>query len=437
MIYKREAFFLPGRATACSFIVGVLFAVLPLSVFAVASVTLTWLPSTDPNVVGYNVYFGGASETYTNKISDGNTTNAMVSGLAPGDTYYFAVTAYDNTGLESPFSNEASYAVPQSTGGNTNTSGGGTTGGANKPPKLNVIGNLAITENTTAQTVNLGGISSGAASETQTLTVTATSSNPALIPTPIVNYTSANTTGTLTFTPAQNAVGTATLTVTVNDGQAKSSTISRTFTVTVNPPVQPPTLNPISSLFLTENPAMQTVSLNGITPGFISAKKKPKVKITASSSNRTLVKTIKVNYKNPEANGLLTFKVSKNAIGTTTITVTANNQGKTDNLAIQTFTVTVFAPSTTPQVTTKTASLSAPLFTTPPPPEAAVLTPVAHADGQFTLSVSGSSDVKYVVQASTNLADWVPVWTNAAPFTYTDFDAGQFNQRFYRAVPAP
>ena len=234
-------------------------------------VTLQWLPSTDPNVVGYNIYYGGASETYTNKISAADMTNAVVSGLAPGDIYYFAVTAYDDTGLESPFSNEASYAVPQNTGGST--VGGGTTGGANKPPKLNAPDNLVVTENSTAQTVNLNGISSGAAGEIQTLTVTATSSNPALIPTPTVNYINANTTGTLTFTPAQNAVGTATITVTVNDGQAKSSTISRTFTVTVNPPVRPPTLNPISSLFLTENPAIQTVSLNGITPGFISAKK--------------------------------------------------------------------------------------------------------------------------------------------------------------------
>ena len=150
-----------------------------------------------------------------------------------------------------------------------------------------------------------------------------------------------------------------------------------------------------------------------------------------------MVKTVKVNYKNPEASGLLTFKVSKNAVGTTTITVTANNHGNTDSFVTQTFTVTVLASSdATPQVTTKTASLSAPLFATPPP-EAAVLTPIAHADGQFTLNVSGSPDVNYVVQASANLADWVPVWTNAAPFTYTDTNAGQFNQRFYRAVPAP
>ena len=48
---------------------------LPLSsTFAAQSITLQWNPSTDPSVVGYNVYYGVASRTYTNKIDVGNTT---------------------------------------------------------------------------------------------------------------------------------------------------------------------------------------------------------------------------------------------------------------------------------------------------------------------------------------------------------------------------
>lgn len=42
----------------------------------------------------------------------GNTTTAVVPGLTEGDTYYFAVTAYDAYGDESPFSNQISYIVP-------------------------------------------------------------------------------------------------------------------------------------------------------------------------------------------------------------------------------------------------------------------------------------------------------------------------------------
>jgi len=42
----------------------------------------------------------------------GNSTNGTVTGLTPGKTYYFAVTAYNVVGLESPFSGEISYTVP-------------------------------------------------------------------------------------------------------------------------------------------------------------------------------------------------------------------------------------------------------------------------------------------------------------------------------------
>jgi hypothetical protein len=76
------------------------------------SVTLAWNPSPDPTVVGYNVYYGGASGAYTNEFSAGNAATTTISGLSPGLTYYFAATAYSASGLESPFSSELSYTVP-------------------------------------------------------------------------------------------------------------------------------------------------------------------------------------------------------------------------------------------------------------------------------------------------------------------------------------
>jgi len=73
---------------------------------------LLWNRSASPHVVGYNVYYGGATETYTNMIAFGGTTKATVSGLLPGAQYFFAVTAVDNAGVESVFSNEISWQVP-------------------------------------------------------------------------------------------------------------------------------------------------------------------------------------------------------------------------------------------------------------------------------------------------------------------------------------
>src|SRR5439155_12214106 len=80
------------------------------------------------------------------------------------------------------------------------------------------------------------GITSGAANENDPLTVTASSSNTALVTNLSVSYVSPNTTGSLSFTLVTNAVGTARITVTVNDGQASNSIMSRSFSVIVNRP---------------------------------------------------------------------------------------------------------------------------------------------------------------------------------------------------------
>ena len=77
--------------------------------------------------------------------------------------------------------------------------------------------------------------------------MTASSSNPGLIPNPAVNYTSPNATGTLKFTPVANNSGTATITVTVNDGGTSNNIVTQSFTVTVNAVNQPPTLESASA----------------------------------------------------------------------------------------------------------------------------------------------------------------------------------------------
>ena len=77
-----------------------------------ASVTLAWNRSADPSVTGYNLYYGGTSGTYTNKMSAGLATSAVTSGLLVGVTYYFAATTHNAAGLESPFSSAVPYLVP-------------------------------------------------------------------------------------------------------------------------------------------------------------------------------------------------------------------------------------------------------------------------------------------------------------------------------------
>jgi len=412
VIYRAAAILRQGRKLLHCLLIGTLFGAAQFCAFATGSVTLAWIPSADPSVVGYNLYYGGASGVYTNTIQAANTTNAVVSGLVDGATYYFAATAYDNTGLESPFSNEATYVVPLTVANNN-------------PPTLDTLGNLTLNANAGLQSVSLSGITSGSVTENQTLSVSAVSSNPALIPNPAVSYASANSTGSLTFTPASNASGTATITVTVNDGQAQNNTVTQTFTVTVNAVNPAPSLNPISDFYLTKNAAVQTVTLTGISPGMaiISSStaqtkqtSKQTIKVTAVSGNTKLLSQPTIRYSSPASAGILSFKPVKNATGTTTITVTVNNGAKTNNITKKTFKVTILATG----------------VATP-----AKLTPAAHVSGLFALNVTGASGAKYIVQASTNMVNWAPVQTNTAPFTFTDTKAGQFSQRFYRTVSAP
>jgi Fibronectin type III domain len=68
-------------------------------------------PLTD--LAGYKLYYGLTSRTYDFLKTVGNQTTYALSDLEPGRTYYFAVTVYDASGNESPFSNEVHVTVPR------------------------------------------------------------------------------------------------------------------------------------------------------------------------------------------------------------------------------------------------------------------------------------------------------------------------------------
>jgi hypothetical protein len=63
-------------------------------------------------VVGHMVYYGTRPGTYENSAdagstpSPGTTVSFTLRGLSKGQTYYIAVTAYDQYRNESDFSNE-------------------------------------------------------------------------------------------------------------------------------------------------------------------------------------------------------------------------------------------------------------------------------------------------------------------------------------------
>jgi len=86
---------------------------------ATGSATLSWNPPTQNtdgsplnNLAGYKVYWGTQQGNYTNSVTIPNPGIAtyVVNQLTPA-RWYFAVTAYSSSGVESGFSNVASKTV--------------------------------------------------------------------------------------------------------------------------------------------------------------------------------------------------------------------------------------------------------------------------------------------------------------------------------------
>jgi hypothetical protein len=81
------------------------------------SVTLAWnavaaTSNSATNPAGYRLHLGTTSGHYTQTQEMGAATSAKISSLTSGSTYYFAVTAYNSSGVEGPYSSQVTYAVP-------------------------------------------------------------------------------------------------------------------------------------------------------------------------------------------------------------------------------------------------------------------------------------------------------------------------------------
>lgn len=70
-----------------------------------------WDRCLDPEVIGYRLYYGNASRDYFPAVEVGNQTTCKVDGLIEGLPYFFAVTAYDQYGNESDYSEEVSQTI--------------------------------------------------------------------------------------------------------------------------------------------------------------------------------------------------------------------------------------------------------------------------------------------------------------------------------------
>jgi gliding motility-associated-like protein len=192
----------------------------------------------------------------------------------------------------------------------------------NDPPTFDPLNNITIAEDAPTQTFTIQNISPGPLEASQQLSLTVVSDNTALIPQPTFTYNGTATTATVAFKPLPDAFGVATITVKILDtGFAEYST---TFTITVTPVNDAPTLNPIAYGPILEDADLQLIPLAGISNG---GGEDQVLTVTASTNKPDLFEVLEVVYTSPQATGTLKVKTKANANGTAQFTVRVQDDG--------------------------------------------------------------------------------------------------------------
>ncbi|WP_254507965.1 hypothetical protein [Anatilimnocola floriformis] len=231
----------------------------------------------------------------------------------------------------------------------------------NSSPTIDALPNLSINEDSLQQSVSLTGISAGI--EVQSLQVTAVSNLPSLIPNPTVTYTSPNATGTLQFTPVADAVGTATITITVrdagNDGfffNADDAITTTTFQVIVNQVNDRPTFNTLGDQGVVFNSPAQTVTgwANSISPGPSNESTQTVSFNVTDNSNPGLFQVAPA----VASDGTLTYTPAPGMSGSSTITVVAQDSGGTALGGLDTSLPKTFVITVGPELTLRVVSVS-------------------------------------------------------------------------------
>jgi len=212
------------------------------------------------------------------------------------------------------------------------------------------------------------------------------SSNPGLVGTNEMSVAGAGAARVLSFRPATNESGSATVTIWVTDGGGGVG--SGTFAVTVAPVNDAPTLDGIAGVTLAEDAAERVVGLTGISTG--ATNEAQVVALTVTGFNPGLLTNVWVSYTSGQATGEVRFTPVRNASGTTVVSVRVEDGGLSNSVVVRTFAVTVSAVNDAPVMSGFAAvvmdenTVSAPIAFT--------VGDVETAAGALTVSASASDE---------------------------------------------
>ncbi|HRE83655.1 MAG TPA: Ig-like domain-containing protein, partial [Opitutaceae bacterium] len=208
----------------------------------------------------------------------------------------------------------------------------------NTPPTITDIPGKTIDANATtgAMPFTIGDAETPAAS----LSVSAVSSNPVLVPASSIVLEGSGASRSITVVPAANQSGTATITVTVTDGLA---TATDTFVLTVNALNTAPSISSIASRTIDANtstgPLAFTIADAETAIGNLT--------VSVTSSNTVLVPNNRIVLGGTGGNRTVSITPAPNQIGSTTLTLSVSDGNLTSNSV---FVLTVAPVATAPTI---------------------------------------------------------------------------------------
>lgn len=180
--------------------------------------------------------------------------------------------------------------------------------------------------------------------------------------TPIVSYNSPNSVASLQLVTVADSFGSSVIAIQVEDGgndndlsTAADNLITVTsFTVTVTPVNDPPTVNDVANVSMNED-SSTTISLDGISAG--PGETQP-LRITATVGNSNLMSSPIVTYTSPGATATINLASIANLYGDVVVSYTVEDGGNDANLTTvldnqlvtKSFTVTVLPINDAPSI---------------------------------------------------------------------------------------
>src|SRR5581483_5951501 len=227
----------------------------------------------------------------------------------------------------------------------------------NQPPSFTKGGDQTVLENAGPQSVAkwATNLSAGPANESsQVVNFVVSNTNTALFSV----QPSIDAAGNLTYTPAPNASGSATVLVQLHDNGGTANggvdtSAAQTFTITVTPVNQAPSFSKGADQTVLENAGAQSVANWATNVSAGPANEAGQVLTFVVTNNNTALFSVQPTVT---PSGTLVYAPAPNANGSATVTVVLHDNGGTanggvDTSATQTFTITVTAVNQPPSFT--------------------------------------------------------------------------------------